>query len=125
MQLSTAENLRAVAPQILSGQYTADTPFCPEVVKRAIAILEILKDGNWHTAAAISNQLGIGSKYTRDILRVCAEAWGLEAHRRNGFRSPLHFCPACKRLYYPEDGGDHFYHECDRCSWHWAEKRQN
>ncbi|WP_088893186.1 hypothetical protein [Leptolyngbya ohadii] len=122
MQESTAQNLRAVAPKILSGEIKKDAPFTPEVVKRAIDILEVLRDGQWHTATEIAQSLDIGAKYARDVLRVCAEAWELESHRRNGWRSGLTFCPSCKSVYYVDDEGDHFYHECDRCGWHQLRK---
>lgn len=115
MRNTTAQQLRAVAPQILSGQITGDEPFCPDVVKRAIAILDILKDREWHTARDVGEQLGLTAKYTRDLIATCAESWELESHRRNGFKLNHHVCPRCSSIYYPDADG---WHECE-CGWWW------
>lgn len=123
MRDATAQNLRAVAPKILSGEIKGAEPFTPEIVKKAIAILEILKDREWHTATQISETANIGAKYARDILQTCSQEWSLESHRRNGFRLMLHVCPNCQSIYYPDPEANHTYHECDGCGWHWIEEK--
>ena len=124
MQPSTAANLKAVAADILWGRLTEKTPFCPKVVSVAIAVLAILKDREWHTSLEISESLGIGRKYVSDILKACSEAWGLESHRRNGWKLNRDVCPVCKAIYTVDEEEDHRYHECDSCGWHWVEKPQ-
>lgn len=119
MQQTTVQNLRAVASQILAGQYTKETPFCPEVVKRAIDVLEVLKDGDWHTAAQVGADLGLGKRYVHQVIQACSEAWGIERSGRKGVRSTLSFCPQCRTVYCPDSDG---WHECDRCGWHWIEE---
>jgi biotin operon repressor len=85
MQESTAQSLRAVAPAILEGTIKGNEPFTPKVVQRAIAILAVLSDGEWHTTVELSEKLGIGRKYAADILRTVQDDWGLASHRRNGW----------------------------------------
>jgi DNA-binding IscR family transcriptional regulator len=82
MRDSTTVQLSALAPNLLLGEYPDP---CPISAQRAIAILEILQDGEWHTTKAIAARLGIKRKYVADILRACKEAWGLASSRGNGW----------------------------------------
>lgn len=82
MRESTVDKLRALAPDLIKGNYPNP---CPISAQRAIAILQILEDGQWHTAKEMSQTTGIGTKYVRDILRTCQNAWGLATHHRNGW----------------------------------------
>jgi hypothetical protein len=81
MRDSTFVQLRAIAPSLL---HSKPNP-CPVVVQRAIAILEILEDGKWHTASAIASQIGVKPKYVCDILRACKDGWGLASSTRRGW----------------------------------------
>jgi response regulator of citrate/malate metabolism len=74
MTPETAERLKNQAASLLEGRVSRPTPL---VEQTAIAILEILKDGNRHTAAEIGEKIGVGRKYVRDILRVVKKEWGL------------------------------------------------
>lgn len=82
---TTSDNLTLLAPALLKG----DVPVpCPVIAQRAIAILKILKDGEWHTSTAIAKRVHIKPKYASDILRACKEPWGLASHTRNGWMLP-------------------------------------
>ena len=85
MQPSTAQNLRAIAPQILSGQVTGNEPFASPAIKSAIAVLAILNDGEWHTSKELAEQTGLSRNYVSAILTACKDEWGLASHRRNGW----------------------------------------
>lgn len=83
MQKSTIEKLKKLAPDLLLGKL----PYpIPATVQQAISILKILEDGKWHTAAEIAEELGIGKKYVRDILRTCKEPWALEMSNPQGWK---------------------------------------
>ncbi|MBN3948424.1 MAG: hypothetical protein HWQ38_18995 [Nostoc sp. NMS7] len=77
--------LQLLAPDLLLGRIPNP---CPVSAQRAIAILKILEDGEWHTAGAIASQLGVKPKYVADILRTCKDAWKLASHTRNGWMLP-------------------------------------
>lgn len=82
MRESTIEQLRSLAPDLLVGKL----PYpIPAAAQHAISILKILDDGEWHTAAEIAEELGIGKKYVRDILRTCKEPWGLAVSNPYGW----------------------------------------
>ena len=74
MQPSTVQFLKSIAPNLLRGEVSNSSPL---VQQRAIAILEILKDYEWHTSKAIADQLGISRRYVQDILRAVQPSWGL------------------------------------------------
>ena len=82
MRDTTAVKLQLLAPDLLRGKIPNP---CPISAQRALAILRILQDGEWHTAKEISLATGIGAKYACDILRTCQNAWGLASHQRNGW----------------------------------------
>jgi hypothetical protein len=82
MRDTSTNKLALLAPDLLQGKIPNP---CPVSAQRAIAILKILQDGEWHTAREISLATGIGAKYARDILRTCQNAWGLASHQRNGW----------------------------------------
>jgi biotin operon repressor len=82
VQKTTLDNLRSLAPDLLVGKL----PYpIPAYAQHAISILKILDDGEWHTAAEIAEELGIGKKYVRDILRTCKEPWGLAVSNPHGW----------------------------------------
>lgn len=83
MQLATVEILQAVAPALFRGEIPNP---CPVVVQRAIAILDVLSDGQWHTAATIAVRIGISRKYAYDILSAVKNNYGLLTHRRKGWK---------------------------------------
>ena len=58
----------------------------PAIAQHTISVLKILSDGNWHTSGAIAQELGIGKKYVRDILKACKKPWGLVSSRKNGWK---------------------------------------
>lgn len=74
MRDSTAKYLKSIAPKLLKGELSKPTPV---IEQRAIDILEILQDYQWHTSGEIAERLGIGRKYVNDILRVVQVDWGL------------------------------------------------
>lgn len=82
MQKSTIDSLRSLAPDLIRGKL----PYpIPAHCQHALAILEILRDGEWHTARQIGEKLGIGKKYAGDILRVCREPWKLKVSNPKGW----------------------------------------
>ena len=82
MQQSTLKSLRLLAPDLLVGKLPYPIPvYC----QHAVSILKILDDGEWHTAAKIAEELGIGKKCVRDILRTCKEHWGLDTANPRGW----------------------------------------
>jgi GTP-sensing pleiotropic transcriptional regulator CodY len=76
MHPSVSKHLNSVAAELLIGNVSKPSPISEQ---RALQILEILKDGEWHTASEISNQIGISRKYVADILRACKTPWNLES----------------------------------------------
>lgn len=85
MRDSTIAYLKAIAPLLLEGKHSNP---CPIVEQRAIAILKILRDYEWHTATEISEQLGIGRHYANDILKAVQNDWGLisQTSRTKGWK---------------------------------------
>lgn len=82
MNETTINNLRSIAPQLLTGK----SPYpAPSYAQHALSILKILDDGEWHTAGEIAEQIGIGKKYVRDILRACKDDWGLAFSNPQGW----------------------------------------
>jgi len=86
MKDTTAIALKAIARDLILG--IAPKP-CPVIAQRAIAILNVLEDREWHTANEIAETTQIGSKYARDICRACQSEWGLLSHRRKGWQMPV------------------------------------
>lgn len=82
MQSSTIQKLQSIAPKILSGEIKQDSSL---VIQKAIAVHQILDDGEWHTATDIASQLDIGIEYARKILNACRDPWDLATHRSKGF----------------------------------------
>ncbi|PHJ64955.1 hypothetical protein VF04_03990 [Nostoc linckia z7] len=82
MDNSTIAQLKELAPDLLQGKIPSP---CPVTAQRAIALLEILKDGNWHTATEMGKRLGIAPKYVNDILRACSQSWALASSTKNGW----------------------------------------
>ncbi len=82
MRDSTIIQLQALAPALLLGKQLNP---CPVGVQRAMSILEILKDGQWHKKQDIASQLEITPKYVGDILRACKKAWGLKSSPKHGW----------------------------------------
>lgn len=80
MRETTKAKLRLIAPELILGHNPKP---CPITIQRAIAILEILKDGNWHTSKDIGDRLNLGEKYVKEILMVCKQSWELQAIRGN------------------------------------------
>lgn len=85
MRDTSANKLALLAPGLLQGKIPNP---CPVSAQRAIAILKILQDGQWHTSEDIAEQLGMSSKYVGDILRSCKESWELASSTRNGWMLP-------------------------------------
>ena len=82
MQPSTVQSLQSHAAALLTG--TLPRPNKTE--SRAMAIAHILQDGEWHTSVEIATLVGIGQKYTADLLRAMQEEWGLISSPRRGWR---------------------------------------
>jgi hypothetical protein len=85
MRDTSADKLQLLAPDLLLGKIPNP---CPVSAQRAIAILEILQDGKWHTSTVIAVKLELTPKYVADILRTCKDAWKLTSHTRNGWMLP-------------------------------------
>jgi len=83
MKDTTAIALSTIARDLMLG--IAPKP-CTVIAQRAIAILKVLEDGEWHTANEIAEATEIGSKYARDLCRICQPEWGLLSHRRKGWQ---------------------------------------
>lgn len=85
MRDSTARYLKSIAPKLLKREVSK-----PALVieQRAIDILKILQDYEWHTSGEIAERLGIGRKYVNDILRVVQVDWGLisQTSRTKGWK---------------------------------------
>lgn len=60
MQLSTIEYLTRISPGLLQGKFP--TP-CPLTAQRAIAMLYILQDNQWHTSKAIATPNNFALKH--------------------------------------------------------------
>lgn len=75
MHQSVKEHLKTVAPVLLQGK--GATHPTPVVEQRALEILEILQDYEWHTARQIAEQLGLSASYVGDILRSVQNDWSL------------------------------------------------
>lgn len=78
MERSTIEDLISKAPALLKGEVSR---FSTKVEQRALQILEILKDGEWHTPSEVATLVGISKKYVSDILRAVEKPWDLETKR--------------------------------------------
>jgi hypothetical protein len=85
MRDTSANKLQLLAPDLLQGKIPNP---CPISAQRAITILQILQDGEWHTSTAIAIELELTPKYVADILRTCKDAWELASHTRNGWMLP-------------------------------------
>ena len=85
MRDTSASKLQLLAPDLLLGKIPNP---CPVSAQRAIAILQILQDGEWHTSKAIALELELTPKYVADILRTCKDAWELASSTRNGWMLP-------------------------------------
>ncbi len=81
MKDSAIAHLKSVAPKLLKGETSTPTPILEQ---RAIAILKVLEDYEWHTSVEIAQRVGIGRKYAADILRVVANDWSLMSQRGSG-----------------------------------------
>jgi hypothetical protein len=82
MQETTIAMLKEIAPHLIRDEVPVP---CPVVVQRAILILDLLRDGEWHTARAIAEELDMNVKYTRQICQTCKQPWGLQSHRGKGW----------------------------------------
>jgi len=80
MEMSTIETLISVAPALLRGEFPE---YPTRVERRAIEILNILKDGQWYTPSEIAESLGVGKKYVSDILRALRRPWCLETKQQH------------------------------------------
>lgn len=78
MEKSTIQDLISKAPALLKGELSE---FPTRVERRALQVLEILKDGKWHIPSEIAVLIGVSKKYVSDILRAVEKPWNLETKR--------------------------------------------
>ena len=87
MKTSTRNNLKAWA---IEWAITHAAPKYPtQYQQKAIAIHNLLLDGEWRNASDIGRSIGLSDQTTRNLMGVLKEPFGLASNSSKGYRMKL------------------------------------
>ena len=84
MKASTRANLKAWAIAWISTR--AAPAYLTQYQQKAIAIHNLLSDGEWRNARDIGSAIGLKTCTTRNLLGSLKEPFGLVSHRAKGYK---------------------------------------
>jgi len=87
MNHSTITNLKSWAYGWIATGKAQD--YLSRYQQKAIAIHNLLLDGEWRNASAIATEIKLSQKATSDLLRALKEPFGIESHKVKGYRMKL------------------------------------
>ena len=86
MNSPTADKLKAAAPFLLTEAARQQRDILPMAWGTALAILDVLHDGEWHTSSEIATLVGKSPSHIKAILLQVRDAWELETSNYKGFK---------------------------------------
>ena len=87
MKASTRNNLKAWAIEWAITH--ADPKYPTQYQQKAIAIHNLLLDGEWRNASNIGSSIGLSDRTTRNLMGVLKEPFGLASNSSKGYRMKL------------------------------------
>lgn len=86
MNNTTADKLRSAAPFLLTETAREQRDILPMAWGTALAILDVLHDGEWHTSSEIAALVGKSPSHVKAILQQVRDAWALDTSNHKGFK---------------------------------------